>query len=724
MIPGKVVIFAFALVYSIGALAQADLQINDLSLTPGDERGFDFSYTVTNAGNQPVASYAMKLTFSQDQSLDVFDYFAIQLDADAGTQYIAAGQTATRTVHYETTAVNKFLPTGTWYVIGEMNFNRAVTETNYDNNLVVSNTAMTVHVYTAEFVVPPTVTDVTNTSFVLSYPPDDHISHCYFKYQFAGLPAPDVSEMVSSPVFTPYAPVLISYLSPAQAYDVYFMGETRDGNITDILKVQVSTTGTNSPTVLTSDDQITLFPVGVRAESFPGLVAVYGYHLAGPVQVSGSQGFVVSLDDVVYAEQVSIPAGVLSYGAKQNLFIKALPFDSRGYKSGTCTFSATGASDLVVGVSVVVFSNDATDFEDANSIQETGWTTFSVFGDQTWNLVDLEESSENQRTAGGNKAMQIDGMIGGAAVNEDWLISPDVDLSSYTLTPALRFRAYSSGDGEPLVLKYSADYPGYGDPRNFTWFDAIASFPTVNSKSWKNIMVQLLNQSEHMRFALVYRSTGLNGSRWSIDDWRITDNLINIPENVLVFEDVSVGKVSDPQNMLVSVSGFGNVTITASADFQVSSDGIVYSPAIVVPAADISTGVTLRVRFFPQEFSEERQGNLTFTGSDGFSVVRDNLIGRVGITTAVGERRTVTGFLYPNPTSGDVHVDLSSLSNPGETYPVMIANSIGTCVAVLNEPAYALEHTLSSIFSNLESGVYFVIIKGKSTTWRTKLIRK
>lgn len=237
-------------------------------------------------------------------------------------------------------------------------------------------------------------------------------------------------------------------------------------------------------------------------------------------------------------------------------------------------------------------------------------------------------------------------------------------------------------------------------------------------------MVPLLNQGEQMHYALVYRSTELKGSRWSIDDWRITDNLVDIPDSELVFEDVSVGKTSDPQNFLVSVTGFGSVTITASDDFQVSADGIVFSPAIVVPEADIKTGVTLRVRFYPQEFVEERQGSLTFTADDGFLVVRNNLIGRVGLTTAVGERSASTGVLYPNPTTGDVHIDLSSMAESETSYPVMVANSIGVCVAVLNEPFYSLENTLSSLFTNLEPGVYFVTIKGKSAIWRTKLIRK
>jgi len=191
----------------------------------------------------------------------------------------------------------------------------------------------------------------------------------------------------------------------------------------------------------------------------------------------------------------------------------------------------------------------------------------------------------------------------------------------------------------------------------------------------------------------------------------------------LVFADVSLGKASDPRNMMVSVVGYGSVTITASDEFQVSSDGIVFSPAIVIPEAQISTGLSLKVRYFPKKYSEEKLGSLTFTGGSGLSVVKEILVGRVGLTTAVEETTAANGFLYPNPTNGDVHVDLS-WSDPQASYPVLVANSMGASVATLNAPAYSMDNTLTNIFTGLQPGVYFVIIKGQTTTWRTKLIRK
>ena len=712
--PAKVTFFVFALARTLDVHAQADLQITSLSLTPGDEHGFDFSYSIKNSGTQSVTGFSMKLTFSKNAVLDDADYYSIGFPSGIADLQVAAGQTISRTVHFETTAVNKFLPSGTWTVIAEVNADHAVAETNFANNVLASDNTITIAAYTASFLNTPAVGSVQDNAFTLSYAVDGHIYHCYYRYQFGGTAPPSLDEMKSSAELLPDQPTTVTYLSPAQAYDVYFLGEARDGNLTEIYKVTVTTTGSSSPTVIPRETQVTLEPSAVAAASSVSVINVYAHHLTSPVTVKTSSGFIASLDDITYASELLIPAAKFNNGAQQQIFIKSQPFDTRGLKSGSCSLSATGAADQSLNLSVVVFSGEIADFENASSFAETGWLSYSVTGEQSWSLTSLEQT----------QLVGINGATGSISANEDWLISPEVDLSKFTLTPFLRFRAFTEGEGDGLKLKYSETYPGYGDPRNSTWFDADASFPSENSKSWRNVMVKILDQGAHVRFAFVYTSTGSKASRWLIDDWNITDNPVNIPSDLLVFEDVLVGKASAPKTMPLSVAGFGNVTITASDEFQVSSDGIVYSPAVVVPESEITMGITLRVRCFPKKFAEEKHGSLTFTGSGGLSVVREILTGRMGLTTAVEEQISRKGLLYPNPTTGEVHIDLSALPDTHSVYPVMVANSMGISLTMVQVPAHSLDTSLSDIFYQLEPGVYFVIIKGATTTWHTKLIRK
>lgn len=722
--PVKVLLFTIAAGCSLAAHAQADLHMSNLSLTAGDERQFSFSYTVSNSGNQAVAGYALKLTFSTNPVIDDFDYFDIVIAADPATQAIAASESQPVTVHFTASAVNRYLPTGTWYVIAEINPDHNVPESDYDNNHVVSDNMITVAPYIVEFLNLPTVTSVNDDSFVVGYVADGKIYQCYYRYEFKDTPAPTTSDMFLSPVMYAGLPVTVSPLSPAQAYDVYFMGEARDGNVTAVHKISVSTTGSSSPTVVTTATHISFFPTGIGQASLSGALDIYGYHLGGPLVITSSQGFAVSKDDVTYSDQLSLPVSEFNGGKPRRVFLRAKAFDSEGTKSGTCTLTTTGASNVVVSLAAVVFNSYATSYDGVSSLDETGWTTYNVSGSMVWNLVNLGESSVNQRAAAENMAMQIDGTSDGSTENEDWLISPAMDLSVFTLTPAVRFRAYSSGEGAPLTLMYSADYPGYGDPRSSTWFDAAAPFPMPNSKSWKNVYLPLTAQDEHIYFAIVYKSTPAAASRWTVDDWRITDNMVNIPDHDLLFDDVSVGTVSTAQLLLVSVSGFGNVTITASDEFQVSADGVVFGPAVVVPEADITAGISLRVRYAPKAFTEEKLGSLTFTGSNEFSVVRNTLIGHAGLTTAVAEQNTRGSFLYPNPTDGEVHIDLSSLPVGGDKYPVLVTNSMGMRVAYFDASAYAIDNALTNVFVRLDPGMYVVIIKAPSVTLRTRLIRK
>jgi hypothetical protein len=89
-------------------------------------------------------------------------------------------------------------------------------------------------------------------------------------------------------------------------------------------------------------------------------------------------------------------------------------------------------------------------FNDLSSIEETGWSAYSVLGYHAWSLVDLETSPPDQRVQGSDKAIQIDGAINGFTPNEDWLISPEINLSGFQYDPTIRFKSYSSGPGASL----------------------------------------------------------------------------------------------------------------------------------------------------------------------------------------------------------------------------------------------------------------------------------
>ena len=107
--------------------------------------------------------------------------------------------------------------------------------------------------------------------------------------------------------------------------------------------------------------------------------------------------------------------------------------------------------------------------------------------------------------------------------NEDWLISPSLNLSAVT-NPTLTFWARSAFQGPSLAVRVSTNYSGSGDPNLATWTTINAILPTVGSDVWAQVGGLDLNafKASKVYVALVYTSysSGANAgaSRWTIDD--------------------------------------------------------------------------------------------------------------------------------------------------------------------------------------------------------------
>ncbi len=142
------------------------------------------------------------------------------------------------------------------------------------------------------------------------------------------------------------------------------------------------------------------------------------------------------------------------------------------------------------------------------------YTQFSVTGEQVWEWADLYGNPPG--CAKGN------GYSGGAVENEDWLISPALDLSGYTnITFGFdHARNYASNDG--LMVMVSTDYNGSGDPTTATWNDITSAFAFPDPGSWNFISAGTADISgyatEATYVAFVYNSTSTDASTWEVDN--------------------------------------------------------------------------------------------------------------------------------------------------------------------------------------------------------------
>jgi hypothetical protein len=146
------------------------------------------------------------------------------------------------------------------------------------------------------------------------------------------------------------------------------------------------------------------------------------------------------------------------------------------------------------------------------------WTGFSVLGDEVWTLdathgVDLSQCAK------------MSGYAGAAHANEDWLVSPAINLADFA-NEKLSFFTAVGYTGDPLKVKISTNYTGSGSPASATWDDLSgqAIWPAgdpfwvwtnsgeINIAAWGNATVYV---------AFVFTSTDLASSTWEVDEIKI-----------------------------------------------------------------------------------------------------------------------------------------------------------------------------------------------------------
>jgi hypothetical protein len=244
----------------------------------------------------------------------------------------------------------------------------------------------------------------------------------------------------------------------------------------------------------------------------------------------------------------------------------------------------------------------------------TGWSTVSVSGDQEWRCV---ETFGNNGTGG----YQMSGFASGSSnVNEDWLITPVLNLSGAE-NVRLTFMARTRFSGESLQVVYSTEYDGTSTPdiANWTAVPGIA-LPAIDSDVWTEVTGDLsgINNNEAVYIAFVYASTSDASARWTLDDV-----VVESPSNAIIttnlegfttdFGTVAVGLASEVSQFTVSATKANNLVIQASEGFELSLNGTSFSEQIVLEGADdVVAETTVFVRFNPAR-NDNFAGSITLT---------------------------------------------------------------------------------------------------------------
>ncbi|MDZ7743507.1 MAG: choice-of-anchor J domain-containing protein [Bacteroidota bacterium] len=167
-------------------------------------------------------------------------------------------------------------------------------------------------------------------------------------------------------------------------------------------------------------------------------------------------------------------------------------------------------------------------YENFNDISLGTWSQYSVTGpDQFW------EAQEQYGIDNSPNAV-MNGYEGGAVENDDWLISPELQVPLDTYNPTLEFWSARNYDGPDIEVKVSNDYTGSGDPNAASWQDVDAELSSGNW-SWTysgSIDLSDLITEESFFVAFRYTSTSSEAPTWKLDEILITAEVtIGIPEN-------------------------------------------------------------------------------------------------------------------------------------------------------------------------------------------------
>lgn len=226
------------------------------------------------------------------------------------------------------------------------------------------------------------------------------------------------------------------------------------------------------------------------------------------------------VDGTPVADDLDWSDGVVAMNILYGIETFSFPVDpNTSYNFTIYPYSNTGTSidyktDGTPPTASATSSNTMVISEEGFESDLGAWTGYSVIGDQEWEWANFGVPPG---------CAKMNGYASGAQINEDWLISPSIDLSGYT-SVSFSFdhaRNYASNAG--LYVLVSNDYDGTSDPSTTgTWNDITSMFTFPDPGSWTfmaagDVDVTTYNGASTY-FAFKYTSTDTDASTWEVDN--------------------------------------------------------------------------------------------------------------------------------------------------------------------------------------------------------------
>jgi hypothetical protein len=332
-------------------------------------------------------------------------------------------------------------------------------------------------------------------------------------------------------------------------------------------------------------------------------------------------------------QTIDVPTSVTITGSTASFDINSLGFSTGYYfevsagafkdlsNNNFAGFTGSGTWSFTTGATAATGTVGTTyAFNTCSSSLTDGFTQFSAAGQQVWACTTFgRDPAAPTGTAAAPNGVQINGFNVTNILNEDWFISPSFDLTATTF-PLLSFWSRNAFNGAPLQLKVSTDYPGTGDPRNFTWTDVDGRFPAQASNTWT--LTQNINltayKSTATYFAFVYNSSADDGARWTLDDITVTNSATAPPAFLTTStNDLAFGYAAATTSTVKTFSFTGSdltgpVDLTATGNFLISKTNGSFTSTINFTQVEANNiPQTVYVQFTPPAASQDYTGTVT-----------------------------------------------------------------------------------------------------------------
>ncbi|MCR4964478.1 MAG: choice-of-anchor J domain-containing protein [Bacteroidales bacterium] len=326
------------------------------------------------------------------------------------------------------------------------------------------------------------------------------------------------------------------------------------------------------------------------------------------ITVTTAAPFGVSLDGTTYSTSVTITTPTTAV-ANQTIYVNFAPTAATTY-TGEVVFSTTGAADTVSLTGTGLVCDVISTFPFVEPFDETS-TTLGC-----WSFVDANNDGSTF------SFMAYDETNTGVAVYmynstnaaNDWLISPEFAL------PAGAFLSYdyvTSG-------YYPENYSVWVIPQNATYATAtnILTTQTVDNDAFANNILDLsayANQTVRIAFKA---ESAADQYYFVVDNVTInaaSEPTITVDPTSMTFSG-SMGNATGAQTAnVVGMALANDITITATAPFEVSTDGSSYATTATIAQASV-INTNIYVRYNPTAVGSDN-GTVTLTSGTATATI-------------------------------------------------------------------------------------------------------